>query len=44
MITTVGVPVIAPLLATRLNPAGRLLDTTNQVYVGVPPITAKLWL
>src|SRR3984885_15259294 len=31
VVATVGVPVIAPVPATRANPAGRLFDTTDQL-------------
>ena len=39
----VGVPVIAPDVVFRLNPAGRLPLAIAQV-IGVVPVAANLWL
>jgi hypothetical protein len=34
----VGVPEIIPVVAARLNPAGRVPAVIDQVYAGVPPV------
>ena len=38
----VGVPVIAPVLALRLSPAGRLPVVRLQVYGAMPPFAASV--
>jgi hypothetical protein len=40
----VGVPVMAPVLLLRLNPAGRLPEATVQFTGGVPPLSPMLVL
>lgn len=40
----VGVPVIAPLAASRDNPAGRLPEEMDHVRAPVPPVAASVWL
>ena len=40
----VGVPVMAPEEAFRLNPAGRLPLDTVHVYCVKPPVAARVWL
>ncbi len=40
----VGVPVIAPVDGVRANPAGRLPDTSDHVYGGVPPVAPSVAL
>ena len=37
----VGVPEIVPVVAARVNPAGRLPDVIDHVYAGVPPLARK---
>ena len=39
----VGMPVIAPVDALKLRPAGRLPPVTAQV-IGVVPVALSLWL
>jgi hypothetical protein len=38
----VGVPAIAPELAVKDNPAGRVPEVTDQVYGVVPPAAASV--
>jgi hypothetical protein len=40
----VGVPVIAPVEATRESPAGRLPEASDHVSGVVPPVAAIVWL
>jgi hypothetical protein len=40
----VGLPVIAPVEALRLSPAGRLPVVTAHEYGVIPPVAAKVWL
>jgi hypothetical protein len=40
----VGVPVIAPVLAFKFKPAGRLPEAIDQVYGWVPPVAVRLML
>ena len=40
--TAVGVPEITPELAVRSRPAGSEPPVKFQVYIGVPPLAAKL--
>lgn len=44
MPTWVGVPVIWPVLAPRVNPAGRVPEETDQWYGAVPPATDTMAL
>jgi hypothetical protein len=37
----VGVPVIAPVLALRIKPAGRVPERIDHVYGWVPPVAVK---
>jgi hypothetical protein len=37
-----GVPVMAPLLAFKLRPAGRLPTVMDHVYGVTPPLAARL--
>src|SRR5262245_64875326 len=37
----VGVPVIAPVLAVSVSPAGRVALASARVYGGVPPLAAR---
>ena len=39
----VGVPLKTPA-ALRVNPAGGVPTVTNQLYGGVPPVAANVWL
>ena len=39
----VGVPDTTPVVAARVNPAGRLPDVTDHVYAGVPPLACRAW-
>jgi hypothetical protein len=38
----VGVPEMMPLLAARVNPAGRLPEVTDQLYPGLPPLACSV--
>jgi hypothetical protein len=40
----VGVPVIAPVLALRVKPAGRVPERIDQVYGWVPPVAVRVAL
>jgi hypothetical protein len=40
----VGVPVIAPVAALSVSPAGKLPTVTAHEYGEVPPAAAKVWL
>jgi hypothetical protein len=40
--TAVGVPEMIPELAARLSPAGSEPAVSFQVYIGVPPLAARL--
>jgi hypothetical protein len=40
----VGVPLITPVEAFRLNPAGRVPAETDQLYGVVPPVAVIVWL
>jgi hypothetical protein len=40
----VGVPAIAPELAVKDNPAGRVPELIDQVYGVVPPVAASVLL
>ncbi len=40
----VGVPVIAPVEASRLNPVGRPPDVIENVYGGTPPLATSVEL
>ena len=44
VLAVVGVPLITPVLLLRLNPAGKLPDTTDQLYGVVPPVACRVWL
>ena len=44
VLATVGVPLITPVLLLRLNPAGKLPDTTDQLYGVAPPVACSVWL
>src|SRR4051812_11332077 len=41
--TVSGAPVIARVLAFRLNPLGRVLETRLKVRGPVPPLVATVW-
>jgi hypothetical protein len=38
---TDAVPEIVPVVAARVNPAGRLPEVIDHVYAGVPPLARK---
>ena len=40
----VGVPVIAPVPAFKLSPAGREPTLIDQAYGLIPPVAASVWL
>jgi hypothetical protein len=40
----VGVPLMTPVDEPKLNPAGRLPETTDQLYGVLPPVAASVWL
>ena len=42
--TLVGVPVIAPVLALRFKPAGRVPEIIDHVYGAVPPAAVRVAL
>ena len=44
LLAPVGMPVIAPVLAFKLNPAGSVPEVTVQVYGLVPPDSLKVAL
>ena len=44
VLTTVGVPLIAPVLALRLKPLGKAPAETLNVIAPVPPLALTVWL
>ena len=44
VLTTVGEPLMAPVLALRLNPLGRAPAETLNVIAPVPPLALTVWL
>jgi hypothetical protein len=40
----VGVPLIIPVLAARLKPAGKVPVTMDQLKGVVPPVETRVWL
>ena len=43
VVVDVGVPVISPVVAFRLKPAGSATDEALQVKGEVPPVTLRIW-
>jgi len=41
--TVVGVPLRMPAV-DKVSPAGSVPDVTDQLYGGVPPLAANVWL
>jgi hypothetical protein len=42
VVALVGVRVMAPLFASKLNPSGKLPETMDHAYGGAPPVAARV--